>query len=291
MKKLLLLLITSLAFSTVTDIDGNVYETVLIGDQLWMAENLNVTHYNEGSEIPTDYSDFEWDELDDTETGAYAVCNDDLSNPYGNIYNWYAVDDSRGICPVGWHVPTDDEFKELEMFLGMSQEEADNIGYRGTNEGSKLAGNADLWSDGILDSSPEFGNSGFDAVPNGAKTDSGSYIKINEEGPIWTSSMSDLYNNPFQRNLSFIYTAIDRGTPDMGHGFAIRCLTNDYILGDINGDDTVNVLDVVSILAYILGSIEFNETEMYLADYNEDNDVNVLDVVMIVSFILGNIIH
>ena len=116
-RNIYILLLLSLSFGTVTDIDGNVYETVVIGGQLWMAENLKVTHYNEGSEIPTGYSDFEWDELDDTETGAYAVYNDDLSNAdtYGNIYNWYAVDDSRGVCPVGWHVPTDDEIKELEM--------------------------------------------------------------------------------------------------------------------------------------------------------------------------------
>ena len=80
-------------YDTVTDIDGNVYQTVQIGDQFWMAENLKVTHYQNGDEIPCN------------------VYNDDPSNAaiYGRLYNWYAVDDERGICPEGWHVPSDDE--------------------------------------------------------------------------------------------------------------------------------------------------------------------------------------
>ncbi len=111
---------------SVTDIDGNIYETVQIGEQVWMAENLKVTHYNDGSEIPTEYSNSEWENLS---TGAYAVYDDNESNAdtYGYLYNWYAVDDSRGVCPTHWHVPSDDEWKELEMFLGMSQEEVDGI--------------------------------------------------------------------------------------------------------------------------------------------------------------------
>ena len=90
---------------TVTDIDGNVYQTVPIGDQLWMAENLKVTHYNNGDEIPTGYSNSAWSNLS---TGAYAVYDDNESNAdtYGYLYNWYAVDDWwHGVCPDGWHVP------------------------------------------------------------------------------------------------------------------------------------------------------------------------------------------
>jgi hypothetical protein len=118
---------------TVTDIDGNEYKTIKIGDQNWMAENLKTTHYNDGSDIPTGYSNSEWTQL---QTGAYAVYDDDASNAdiYGNLYNWYVVDDSRGLCMDGWHVPSDEEFKELEMVLGLSEEEADNEGWRGTIE-------------------------------------------------------------------------------------------------------------------------------------------------------------
>jgi len=76
---------------TVTDIDGNSYETVQIGDQLWMAENLKVTHYQNGEDIPTGFSGSEWGDLEYTETGAFAVYNDDPANieTFGNLYNWY----------------------------------------------------------------------------------------------------------------------------------------------------------------------------------------------------------
>ena len=98
------------------DIDGNVYETVQIGEQLWMAENLKVTHYNDGTEIPTGYSSSEWGNLS---TGAYAVYGDNESNadPYGYLYNWYAVE-TGNLAPEGWHVATDDEYTALSDYLG-----------------------------------------------------------------------------------------------------------------------------------------------------------------------------
>ena len=119
MRKIIILFLISYLFPTVTDIDGNVYETILIGDQLWMAENLKVIHYNDGDEILTGYSGSEWSWLD---SGAYAVSPDD-NNPsnaeiYGNLYNWYVVDDDRGVCPENWHVPSDAEFTVLTDFLG-----------------------------------------------------------------------------------------------------------------------------------------------------------------------------
>jgi len=102
----------------VEDTDGNCYETIQIGEQLWMAENLKVTHYNNGEEIsyPSDEDFGSYDE------GQYSVYDNDPSNAdiYGNLYNWAVVGDDRGVCPDGWHVPSDEEIMELEMFLGMS---------------------------------------------------------------------------------------------------------------------------------------------------------------------------
>ena len=120
LKRLLLIaLLIGLAWGqdTVTDIDGNEYETVEIGEQVWMAENLKVTHYNDGTEIPTGYSDDDWAGLS---TGAYAVYDDNESNAdtYGYLYNWYAVDDDREVCPASWHVPTDGEYTALSDYLG-----------------------------------------------------------------------------------------------------------------------------------------------------------------------------
>ena len=90
--------------STVTDIDGNIYETILIGDQLWMAENLKVTHYQNSDEIPYIYNDPQY--------GAYINYNNNADNVavYGRLYNWFTVNDERGLCPDNWHVPSDDEF-------------------------------------------------------------------------------------------------------------------------------------------------------------------------------------
>ena len=97
----------------VSDIDGNCYKTIQIGDQLWMAETLKVTHYNNGDSIsyPND------EDFGSYEEGQYGVYDNDSTNAdiYGNLYNWYAVDDDRGVCPEGFHVPSDGEFKQLEI--------------------------------------------------------------------------------------------------------------------------------------------------------------------------------
>jgi len=101
---------------TMTDIDGNVYETVTIGTQVWMAENLKVTHYRNGNTILHIIDWFSWFTL----TGAYCEYDNDVNNVavYGRLYNWYAVNDSRYIAPVGWHVPSDAEWLTLVDYLG-----------------------------------------------------------------------------------------------------------------------------------------------------------------------------
>ena len=90
---------------TVTDVDGNVYPTVKIGNQIWMAENLKVTHFRNGDPIPNHTDDAEWD----TPNSAWCAYDNETSNVeiYGRLYNWFAVNDSRGLAPEGWHVPTD----------------------------------------------------------------------------------------------------------------------------------------------------------------------------------------
>ena len=102
---------------TVTDIDGNTYVTVKIGEQWWMAENLKVTHYRNGDSIPNITADIQWAALD---TGAWCSYdnNPDNVNHYGRLYNWYAVTDSRNIAPAGWHVATNDEWIALITILG-----------------------------------------------------------------------------------------------------------------------------------------------------------------------------
>ncbi len=209
--------------NTVTDIDGNKYETVKIGDQWWMAENLKVTHYRNGDPIPNVTDDDQWENLDENETGAYCAYNNSESNAdtYGYLYNWYAVDDSSGLAPEGWHVPSDAEWKQLEMYLGMSQSEADDDGWRGTNEGSQLAGQADLWEDGALEENAEFGTSGFNALPGGYRGHDGYFGSMGSDAGFWSSTESNGYS-AWYRRLSYFGSEVSRGNYYERAGFSVR---------------------------------------------------------------------
>jgi uncharacterized protein (TIGR02145 family) len=205
-----------------TDYDGNNYETVIIGNQEWMAENLRTTHYNNGDAIPTGLSNSDWA---NTSSGAYSDYDNNPTNSetYGRLYNWYTKDDYRGVCPIDWHVPTDEEYKELEMFLGMSQSEADDIGWRGANEGSKLAGYASLWPDGSLENSAEFSTSGFNGVPSGYRTSNGGYSNLGYYGSFWSSSESTS-NTSWYRLLGYTNSDITRFYINKSSGYSVRCV-------------------------------------------------------------------
>ena len=208
---------------TVTDFDGNVYQTVQIGDQLWMAENLKVTHYRNGDPIPNVTSNSTWAGLS---SGAYCYYNNDQNNAntYGALYKWFAVDDSRNIAPEGWHVPTDEEIKELEMALGMSQSEADDTGYRGTNEGSKLAGGYDLWNDGALRNDPEFNTSGFSFLPGGYRSYGyGTFYGMSGNGYFWSSTEYST-SNAWHRALNCASTQVLRSSNYKQYGYSVRCV-------------------------------------------------------------------
>ena len=206
------------------DYDGNCYETVQIGGQLWMAENLKVTHYNNGDPIPTGYSNSQWMYLS---TGAYAVYDNDPANAetYGHLYNWYAVDDDRGVCPEGFHMPTDEEWMELEMFLGMSWEEAHDFGIRGTDQGSQLAGNAGLWNNGALENDPAFDSSGFLALPGGYRGGSnGGYGHMGDDGFFW-SATADGGFGAWGRKLYYDGSEVYRYGSYKLYGLSVRCVS------------------------------------------------------------------
>ena len=208
---------------TVTDIDGNVYQTIIIGDQEWMAENLKVTHYRNGEPIPHLTDNNDWTS---TSSGAYCYYNNDPSNgtTYGALYNWYAVDDSRNVAPIGWHVPTDTEIMELEMHLGMSSSQANSIGWRGTNEGSKLAGGYDLWNNGDLRNDPEFDTSGFSFLPGGYRGySSGYFYFLGSSGGLWSSSENNSAS-AWGRQLYFYNAAVHRYYYYKQGGVSVRCL-------------------------------------------------------------------
>jgi len=179
----------------INDIDGNCYETVQIDDQLWMAENLKVLHYRNGDDITTGYSTDEWVDLEETETAAYTVyipadydnasqeiCGDNCADVYGNLYNWYALDDSRGICPVGWHVPTKAEYTALTDYLGG---ESNHGKLKECTEGS--CPESEYWN------SPNTGatnESGFTALPGGYHSTS-YHFNMGSNGYFWSSTEGD----------------------------------------------------------------------------------------------------
>jgi len=207
--------------NTITDIDENIYKTVKIGNQWWMAENLKVTRYRNGDAIPNVTKGSDWLSLS---TGAYCNYDNDGANAaiYGGLYNWYAVSDSRNIAPEGWHVPTDDEWKELEMYLGMSQSEADQIGWRGTDEGDKLkeTGNTHWYIPNIGATN----ESGYTGLPGGYRYIGGNFYGLGYYAYFWSSTGGSLSNDAWFRLLNYYYSGVFRNGNDKRYGFSIRCV-------------------------------------------------------------------
>ena len=207
--------------STVT-YDGVTYNTIQIGDQCWFKENLRTTKYNDGTSITKITSNATWAS---TTSDAYCCYSNDTSNcnTYGALYNCYAVNTGK-LCPSGWHVPSDGEWKTLEMYLGMTQAQADATGWRGTDQGAKLAGNASLWIDGALEQNANFGTSGFSALPGGNRSYSdGSFNILGKYGDWWSSTETD-GSNAWNRNLSYTNANVFRYNYNKSYGFSVRCL-------------------------------------------------------------------
>lgn len=209
--------------TSITDIDGNEYQTVTIGTQVWMAENLKTTKFNNGNAISNITSNSLWNSAT---SPAYCWYNNSIANKdqWGALYNWDAVNTGL-LCPDGWHVPSDAEWAQLEMSLGLPSNEAYNTGWRGTDQGSKMASNNTLWMSGALVSSSQFGTSGFNALPAGRRNDDGAFVLLNEFA-IWWSSTQNMSYNAFYRSLLYSDTKVGRQTFLNNHGFSIRCVKN-----------------------------------------------------------------
>jgi uncharacterized protein (TIGR02145 family) len=134
--------------------------------KIWMSCNLNVDHYRNGDPIKEAKSFEEWEEFSEEKVGAwcYPRFNPVFGEIYGKLYNWYAINDPRGLAPEGWQVPTDEDWKKLEMCLGMGIQETERLKERGTNEGSKMAFGNNWPNSDSLRNNPEFGTSGFKAL-------------------------------------------------------------------------------------------------------------------------------
>ncbi len=195
---------------TVTDIDGNVYKTVKIGSQWWMAENLKTTKYRNGNPIPNVTDNTQWGNLT---TGAYCNYNNDINyvNTYGRLYNWYAVSDSRNIAPVGWHVPTDAEWTTLTTYLGGESVAGGKLKESGTAH----------WS---LVNAGATNETGFTALPGGYRDLNGICFNLIACGGFWWSSTEYDTNNALSRYMADYLGLVLRGYYGKTHGFSVRCV-------------------------------------------------------------------
>jgi uncharacterized protein (TIGR02145 family) len=199
----------NLTYGTVSDIDGNIYKTITIGTQTWMAENLKVTKYRDGTSILNVKDNTAWGNLT---TGAYCDINNTVSNStiYGKLYNWFAVNNSRNIAPTGWHVPTDAEWTILTTYLG----------------GENVAGGK-LKETGVMHwKSPNTGatnETGFTALPGGNRIIIGEFYYIGYEG-FWWSSTEDGTGGTYRRCINYSDSGVVRDSCIQVGGFSVRCL-------------------------------------------------------------------
>ena len=225
----------------VTDINGNAYVTIIIGEQEWMAENLRVTRYNNSDDIPTGLSNAEWE---NTASGAYAIyphgsidgLNSDAEvvAAYGKLYNWYAVDDSRGLCPEGWSVPSDADWTALVDCV-VSQ------GFPNELNNPNGAANAlkscrqlysPLGGDCTTSTHPHwnyygtyhgFDEFGFSALPGGVRFPNGSFYYLGTFGS-WWSSTEYSSSRAWSRLMISGYGYVSRDGNSKRDGFSVRCL-------------------------------------------------------------------
>ncbi|MFN5788475.1 MAG: fibrobacter succinogenes major paralogous domain-containing protein, partial [Bacteroidota bacterium] len=178
--------------STVSDIDGNVYNTVLIGTQCWTKENLRVRKYNDGTAIPLNTVSSVWQGLT---TGAYTIYDNEASSGtnatnYGFLYNWYAAKgiitaggtSTKNICPTGFHVPTDSDWNKLVKFINSLADTTIN-GLQSSPAGTKLKKNDALWTTNTGNTGTD--NYGFSALPGGWRNINGSFYDIKMVAFFW----------------------------------------------------------------------------------------------------------
>jgi uncharacterized protein (TIGR02145 family) len=212
---------TALTYGSVSDIEGNYYKTIQIGTQVWMAENLKTTRYNDGTTIPEVTDNTEWKNLT---SGGYSWYNNDAESfkaIYGALYNWYAVTDIRNICPIGWHTPSREESSALSTYLGDENDAGGKLKEAGTTH----------WL------SPNTGatnETGFTLIPGGMRMylpDGGDpdikFRFIGSIGALWTKEPTyDIYSAYIVANYDGSgYFRGDNAAPKSS-GLSVRCIKN-----------------------------------------------------------------
>lgn len=203
---------------TMTDVEGNVYKTVKIGNQWWMAENLKVKKFRNNTAIPQRQVTNDWI----NNSAAYCVYQNNSDAP-GLLYNFYVITDTNKIAPIGWHIPSDDEWKTLELELGMSPSDANKVNWRGLEEAEKLKVESptgwtaynDVWSTN---------ESGFSALAGSCRLFNGTWGDpgLNSTGFWWSSTAHS--NGAWYRYLDYKNKNIFRYYAASNYGMSIRCV-------------------------------------------------------------------
>lgn len=229
---------------TVTDVDGNVYETIIVGGRIWTTENLKVKHFSNGDPINFAADTMQWTEGSNPQY-TYYEHDTTYADTFGCLYNWYAVSDERGLAPEGWHVATDEDWKHLEMALGMSSADADTTGWRGRDQGYRLKADH-RWNE------PGNGSDelGFSALPGGYCF-GGVFEHLGIDASFWTSSDESGTDNAWWRDMYYDHDGIRRHAYDKKMGLSVRCVK------DSEAEDAGNLM-------YSTG-IEFDIYELWVS--------------------------
>jgi uncharacterized protein (TIGR02145 family) len=204
---------------------GQNYETILFGSDCWMAENLNIGTMINGPTAQADNGVIE--KFCYNNTASECTQN-------GGLYQWdeamqYSlIDEAQGVCPNGWHVASDNDFKALEILLGMTQAQADATGLRGLDQGAEMATDAAAWTDGPLETNfpAAFGTSGFDALPAGNfRASNGTFINKSLSALYWTSTNTNTIQ-AMARVLAYTHSRVQRDPGNKINAFNIRCVQN-----------------------------------------------------------------
>jgi uncharacterized protein (TIGR02145 family) len=209
--------------TSILDIDGNIYNTVQIGTQCWTQSNLKVSKYRNGDIISTGLTDSAWQ---NTTSGAYAIYNNDPVNDglYGKLYNWYTVNDTRGLCPTGWHVPSDAEWNILVKYLDPNADTVCGGCWQSSIAGGALKSTAMQPTSGgwASQNTGATNSSGFTALPGGLRDGDGGFGSLTGSGFWWSSSVLS-GSVAWGRYLSSHSSGIFRTNGNRTGGFSVRC--------------------------------------------------------------------
>jgi uncharacterized protein (TIGR02145 family) len=188
------------------------YPEVTIGEQAWMTKNLDVSTFRNGDPIPQAKTEEEWKRAGENQQPAWCYYDNDPANgaKYGKLYNWYAVNDARGLAPEGWHIPTDSEWTQLNEYLG----------------GEAVAGKKMKSTSGWIENGNGTNEIGFNGLPGGVRDYNGTFFNRGTYGFCWSASEEGSTGGAYIRALGYGADSLYRGNIYKEEGFSVRCLRN-----------------------------------------------------------------